>query len=417
MGDFAGEPSLGVDPRNGTVLFQANTETLAVSGFDAQGPGTAQWRDVSYPLFTVSADPILATDPVTGRTWASMLTTACSDMAYTDDDGASWTTVPVGCAPGAGYDHQTVGAGAFPEAALAAGTGAQRAVYYCAHNTLVQSCGVSTDGGRTFLPAQPISTSDACDGTGPFGHVKVARDGTAYVPVAECFSSGGRIPNTTERGIAVSRDGGTSWSSYPVPGTKYDWSMDPSLAIDREGAVYYAGGLQDPGAVFGAGPIAVSVSHDHGASWGKPVRVGVERPVLQTRFPAVVAGDGGRAAVAYLGSTEPGDGSNDPTWSGTWRLYVSFTADGGRTWQTTVATPRSPVQVGPVCAGGTRCDSGGAVGNTRNLLDFIDAALDPSGHVVIAFADGCVKDAGCTTLDRLAKASIAREVRGPSLYR
>ena len=70
---------------------------------------------------TKSLDPILFTDQKTGRTFVSQLDSVVppaspvliglnSLMAYTDDDGASWTPAQVN-PPDGSYDHQTVGGG------------------------------------------------------------------------------------------------------------------------------------------------------------------------------------------------------------------------------------------------------------------------------------------------------------------
>src|SRR5438067_2469170 len=87
---FAGEPSLGFEPHTGTVLFQAGVQTFRVAFDDAAG--TATWTDVTPAQTSVSNnDPVLATDPVTGRTFAGGLDGDCSVLAYTDDAGATWS--------------------------------------------------------------------------------------------------------------------------------------------------------------------------------------------------------------------------------------------------------------------------------------------------------------------------------------
>src|SRR5919107_863069 len=72
MGDDAGEPTLGVDPKTQAVLFPCHARVLRVTGFN--GRGGATWKDVT-PLVTglYSFDPILETDTKTGRTFTSQL--------------------------------------------------------------------------------------------------------------------------------------------------------------------------------------------------------------------------------------------------------------------------------------------------------------------------------------------------------
>ena len=78
----AGEPTLGVNWKSGKVLFQAFTETDQITFDDTTLPARASWKDVSRPPTSiVSLDPILETDPVTGRTLVSQLAPPCSVAA------------------------------------------------------------------------------------------------------------------------------------------------------------------------------------------------------------------------------------------------------------------------------------------------------------------------------------------------
>jgi hypothetical protein len=96
---------------------------------------------------------------------------------------------------------------------------------------------------------------------------------------------------------------------------------------------------------------------------------------------------------SFLGTTTPGD-PEDPDFgnpdkdgvyeAGTWDLYIATTYDGGQHWTTVDATPKDPVQRGPICLSGVSC-----TGNDRNLLDFNDIPVDKYGRVLFAYADGC----------------------------
>jgi hypothetical protein len=410
LGDQAGEPSLGVDPKTGDVLFLALLETLRVSGL---GTANVTWRDVA-PLHTKiqTQDPILYTDPVTGRTWVSQLDLACSRIASTDDAGATWTPSVIGCAPGALFDHQTVGSGPW----VAGGTLAKaaqypRAVYYCSHDGFTSKCGTSVDGGRTFLPAVVTHTADVCASNS--GHLKTAPDGTAYLPPTYCgIDFYDPLVTPLSMGLVVSEDNGLSWQVRPVPGSTYGSAGHPSLGVGSDGTVYYGWGGY-AGTYYG--PPYVAVSQTKARTWTVPQRLGADFGIVNTRFVTVVAGDGDRAAVAYLGSTTPGI-ADDPAFGGTWRLYVSFTYDRGATWSTVDATPGSPVEVGSVCLlGSLSCPDG-----TRNLYDFQDAVVDPQGRVLVAVADACPggPDSPCTAAGpSLQKATIVRQESGRGLYR
>jgi hypothetical protein len=393
VGDEAGEPTLGADPRTGQVYFQAGPRTLAVT-FD--GRGGSRWRDVS-PLLEglYTLDPILETDRVTGRTFTSQLDTYCSRMAYTDDRGETWTQVPLGCGIGALFDHQSVGTGAFRPGTEPLGS-YPNAVYYCAQTVATANCSTSLDGGFTFLPANVAWTAATCDTA--HGHLQAAPDGTVYLPPETC---GGHA------GLARSDDNGRTWTVHVVPGSTFGDAMDPSVGVGSDGTVYYAWGGRD-----GAGPggaAYVSVSRDRAETWTKPVALGRDLHVRNTRFVSVVAGDGDRAAVSFLGTTTGGDGSL-PGFTGEWHEYVSFTWDRGRHWTTVDATPRAPVQVGGICTSGTLCTQ------DRNLLDFADLTIDPKGRVLAAIADGCPGPV-CTAGVRGSKATILRQESGRGLLR
>jgi hypothetical protein len=393
LGGDAGEPSLGADWKTGKTMYQAGLQALRVGWDDSVSPANASWKDVSFPTAsTASLDPIGFMDATTGRWFSSQLSGTTSLAAITDDDGANWIPSEGGPLNG-GVDHQTIGGG--PYHAPQSGTVNQHAFYYCSQDLVAALCARSDDGGITFNPAVPIYT-DQCGGL--HGHVKVGPDGTVYVPNRNC---GG------QQGVAVSEDNGLTWTIRTVPGST-NGAWDPSVGIGSDGTVYF--GYDD-----GDGHPKVAVSHDHGQTWTNIHDVGTPFSIANSAFPAAVAGDGDRAAFAFLGTSYAGSGAmgDDPNWPGVWHLYVSTTYDGGNTWTTVDAAPNDPVQKGTICGGGFGgCDNG-----TRNLLDFNDATVDKQGHVQVAFADGCIGACvagGSNTFSALA--TIARQVNGRGLF-
>ncbi|HEU0132226.1 MAG TPA: sialidase family protein [Mycobacteriales bacterium] len=406
LGNDAGEPTLGVDPQSGQVMFQALYETLNVSGFDRRFPGDATWRDTAPAITSIdSLDPLLKMDPVTGRTFVSQLAGACSLMAYTDDRGESWTNVPLGCGAGAMLDHQSIGIGPYVKGGPLANVPHTypNVVYYCAQDIASAKCAASVDGGNTFLPANVAYTTQQCQLGALFGHLKAAPDGTIYLPPRYCPD----LLNGTYRvGVAVSEDNGLTWNLRLVPGSSYGDAGHGSVGVAADGTVYLAWGS---GKFPAGGPVNVAISRDKGRTWTKPIALGKEFKLANSRFPLSVAGDGDRAVVAYLGTPTAGDASAT-AFKGVWHLYASHTYDGGKTWKTYDVTPKNPVQVGPVCTAGTTC------GSSRNLLDFNDMVVDKMGRVWIGFADGCTR-ATCDTTVREDHATIARLVGGRGLYK
>jgi hypothetical protein len=391
----AGEPSIGVDPTTGAVMYQAYLSTFRV-GFGADG---ANWQDKSASAAngcpqgsTTSLDPILYTDRTTGRTFESQLAGKTALTCYTDDDGDTWTPTS-GAGINSGVDHQTIGGGPFADNGVGALTAYPNAVYYCSQDIADALCASSHDGGLTYGPAVPIYDLTQCGGL--HGHVQVDPvSGTVYVPNKGCGDG---------QAVAVSEDNGLHWTVRTVPGST-PGDSDPSVGIGANGTVYFGYQAAD-------GHARTAVSHDHGQTWVDGQDVGAQLGVQNVVFPAMTAGDDDRAALTFLGTTTGGN-YQDPAFPGVWHLYVATTIDGGRSWRTVDATPTDPVQRGSICTGGTTC------GNDRNLLDFMGATVDPQGRVLVGYADGCTaacaQPGGAQNYDALA--TIARQTSGPRLF-
>ena len=371
----AGEPSIGTNDKTGAVMFQAFLSTFKAT-FDSSTPAKATWTDVSARAAngcpqgsTKGLDPILFTDHVTGRTFESQLAGKTAFTCYTDNDGTSWAPTS-GSGINSGVDHQTIGGGTLPVGAsnLPISTYAG-SVYYCSQDIVDASCARSLDGGVTYGPAIPVYTLLDCGGL--HGHVKVAPDGTVYLPNKGCGDN---------QAVVVSEDAGMTWSVRRNPLSTAGGS-DPSVGIGAAGTVYMGYQAAD-------GTARTAVSRDKGVTWTNDQNVGEQLGIKSAVFPTVVAGDDNRSSFAFLGTTTAGN-FEDKAFAGVWHLYVSTTYDGGRTWTTVDATPTDPVQRGSICIGGTTC------GQDRNLLDFIDVTADSHGRVLVGYADGCT--AACAT--------------------
>src|SRR5256714_537739 len=341
------------------------------------------------------------------RTFVSQLTGQDSLTSFSDDDGNTWTPSQGGGIP-SGVDHQTIGAGPYNANASPAPPPhplSTHAVYYCSQESVTAFCARSDNGGLTFGPGVPTWTPGTCGGI--HGHVKVSPDGTVYVPNANCGTNG--------QGVAVSQDNGVSWNVRMIPGaTKAKGLEDPSIGIGTNNMIYV--GYQN-----GDGHPHTAVSEDHGQHWKNNTDVGAALGLQNAVYTAVTAGDGDRAAIAFIGTETPGDYASQTNFNtgvgfqGVWHLYIAETFNGGGTWTTIDATPNDPVQRGSICDQGTvPCDR---TPNDRNLLDFIDATTDREGRVLVAYADGCI--GSCVTgppNSYSALATIVRQSGGKSLF-
>ena len=386
----AGEPSVGVNPTTGAVLYQANNSTYKAVFSDATVPAGVVWTNVTPMTSIFNIDPIMATDSVTGRTFAGGLNGECSILSYSDNDGGSWTQQTNACA--GAFDHETIGSGPWHGAAPLGST-YSRAVYYCAQNGQ-DSCVTSANGGLTF--GAPTLVNGVCSGL--HGHVKVSADGTAYLPNSNC---------TGKTGGGITVDSGTTWNSYTIAQSDQpSRGFDPSVATTADNTVYeaWSAGNHHP---------MVGRSTTHGSSWDRITDLAgtVSPPIVASTFQATVAGDNGRLAVAFLG-TQAGSGVPfDNGYHGIWNLFVSYSYDGGQTW-TTVQATTDPVQRGCIW-------DGGGSNACRNLLDFMDASMSKDGRVVVAYADGCINTcagAGGTEAQSVsAYATISRQSTGKGL--
>lgn len=415
LAEDAGEPTIGVNDQTGSVFVLAGLRTLRVQFDDLRNPAGATWKDVSGATTSrQTLDPYLTANRYPGadgragsRIFVAQLQPGGQNaIAYSDDDGATWQPSPAGAFLHAGADFPSLAVGPYPAGFLLPHLYPQ-AVYYCARDSNAY-CSRSDDGGNTFGPGVPVLAPPR-QGLCPFGfHVEIGADGALYFPVGACIGG----DTGTYQGLAASRDAGASWEFHPVPDSSHGSVINefalPSVSAATDGTLYFAYSRE-----LGVDMRAwVTVSHDGGATWMKAQDVGAPAGIQTTVFPVVIAGDGDRAAYAFLGSVTAGD-PNAADFAGIWHLYVAMTYNGGQSWTLINVTGDDPVQRGPICMYGVACAGQG----TRNLLDFIDATLDREGRVLVAFADGCID--ACVTgppNSKSARASIARQISGEGLY-
>jgi BNR repeat-like domain len=386
----AGEPSVGVnwqstqDSTKGITAFQSDLQTAFIK-FDDSCPASglkASWYMSQAPTSQfIDSDPISFTDHTTGRTFCGQLTltTPTCKISFTDTDGldpvgmpdaAGWTASL--STLGSGIDHETIGGGPYHSPIPTLPTPYNHAVYFASQDLVSAFTLRSDDGGATW--GAPVSMyTTQCGGL--HGHVKVeestmATNGTVYVPNNDCGGQGA---------VIVSADNGLTWAIRPVPNTASGQS-DPAVAVDKGGRAYFI-----ISSASGNGSQAiVATSTDQGQTWQNTFDVGAAFGLANVTYPAAIAGDAGRAAVAFYGSTTGGDQSADGAtgFAGVWHLYVAETFDGGATWTTTDVTPNAPMQRGCIW-------TGGGVDICRNLLDFFDMTVDKQGRVQVGYVNGC----------------------------
>jgi hypothetical protein len=199
-----------------------------------------------------------------------------------------------------------------------------------------------------------------------------------------------------------------------VPGSVTEDESDPSVAAASDGTLYF--GWQQHSSTRGSRAYA-AVSIDQGQTWTNVTDVGAAAGIKNMQFPEMIAGDGQRAAFAFLGTTTDGD-DQTTSFPGVWHLYVATTYDRGVTWNLVDATPSDAVQRGMICMAGTLgCPDNANGSYTRNLLDFMDITVAKDGKVYVGYADGCV--GACVSgggNSGTAKATIAKQSGGYGLF-
>lgn len=383
IGHSSYEPTMGIHPKSGAIFMSGLTLSGGLGGLpDAKVLASfnqgATWKDVSPSLPSgvvhnppYTEDPFVVSDPVTGRIFTVDLQLLyCAWMSFTDDEGKTWTSNPLGCGqPPVLHDHQSVITG---KSRTGLSTYQGRVVYYCVNRIGDSSCSASFNGGQTFGPLVPVflgvdrEAGQFCGGL--HAHVKTDNAGRVLLPKGQCG-----IPS-----VGVSEDDGRTWTTHVISRSTGIMGHEVNMAADAADNLY-AFWIGSNGKPY------LSMSRDHGTSWSAARDV-APPGVTATDKPAIHASAAGKVAFAYIGTTHPKgyqNGNNASKWAGaTWNAYMGLMTDAlaerAIVLTTTVNDPADPIGINR--CGGTRCDG---------LYDFIDVEIDPQGRPWAALVDVC----------------------------
>ena len=411
-----GEFNIGFNPHTGRIMTMNYGPIWRITPAEVANPANPEscdptWEDKSSLVTDTGLDPILWTDQKSGRTLASNSTVGANAVySYSDNDGDTWIPVGIG-PPDGGADHETIGTGPFPTAQaglLTTPLNQGENTLYCSQDIVGPAmCQRSLDLGMTWGPGVPAYTGQSATGcSGLHGHVHIANNGTAWLPVNQCNGS---------QGGAISTDGGLTWNEFVVTGSRSQANgADPSIALDSDNTAYYCYVNNEPVADGQPpeGHVHVKVSKDGGATWINDYDIGAAHGIVNAAHTEAVGGSPGRAACGFFGTNKGGD-YQAQSFPGQWYAFIASTYDGGRTWTTVNATPNDPVQskTGIWQQGGGNQD--------RNLLDFNEITVDAKGHPLYGYSDGCVSSgciAGTAGNDFVAYMRVARQSGGKSLF-
>jgi hypothetical protein len=415
LGSISYEPTIGVTRKGGVFYFPAFSafSNVAEDSVMRSADQGATWQQIKPSLagqntHRINFDPYLYVDPVTSRVFLDDLANvACSALSWSDDEGASWTHAAAGCME---TDHQTLFAGP-PRTSTTVGY--PNVVYRCAINAValagastMSTCQRSLTGGGSWLPpGQPAFVSQArappCDGA--LGHGFVDAKGVVYLPKGYCG----------QPWLAMSKDEGLTWQRVQVANNGMSKqgsaesgaeSHEAGVGVDALGNVYYDWIATDRLPYL-------AVSRDGGSTWSPPISM-APPGVNEASLPALIAGGVGKIASVFMGSSNsPGAPFSGDYAHTTWDGYItlSFNAlDRQPTFEAVSVNPASDPLGRGTCLS-IRCG---------NVGDFLDVRISPDGSAWAAFVDTCTKtckDEGATKNDE-QEGAVGRAWGGPSLW-
>ncbi|MDX6273800.1 MAG: hypothetical protein QOJ92_1010 [Frankiales bacterium] len=407
VGRGAAEPTIGLD-KSGTAFYAASTfdsvvgqaHTILLRSKDTN----KTWKSVQptaagADLHPQTLDPYVYVDPDFGRVFNVDLVGAASEISFSDDKGATWSHTVVSSA--GVNDHQTLTFGFPPRESSypLLDPKLPKIGYYCGNTVAFETCARSFDGGLSWsqLPSPPYTGASTQPGGSGFcgslaGHLVTDPIGNVYMPKGHCD-----LPT-----IAISSDAGTTWKDVPVSTTIHASDIQTSVSSDKAGNLFYVwwdSVYQLP---------YLSVSRDHGNTWS-PARMIAPPEVTQVNFPTIEAGDRGRIAISFPGTTGDPRDPNRP-----WNTYVVISTD-ALTANPTFVSSTSNIPSDPVHRGNCNARCAG-------MFDFLDVVVAPAGQgVVWATATDTCTSAACKDPDGSARSAsdaagvAVRQVSGPAL--
>ena len=396
-----GEPSIRISPTNNVVLASerglgsgtdvwhrpqpggtgASACALLYGGQPNAASGTgAAGGDV---------DVAIASKPLTTgayRAYVSSLNLGSVAVAHSNDNGATWSNVPVQSGL-PGDDREWL-------AAFGASTS-----LLTFHDIATENIDVlrSDNGGATYTEiARAISATGTAANNGALtnnelGNVAADRlnlGGTTPGPLGKAgfwayqpFVAPSNDPNATEPNeayVAVSNDGGFHWTDREVPCSIAAPNVGlghafPNVSVDPAGNVWLAwsAGTDDANGINTSGTIFTAVSRNHGLTWSCSGAISRGQAIQ----PWLAAASGGVDLVFY----ENVGTASAQSWSVELAQNVHpDTAPVPTGWS--APQPLVHVHSGAVCEGGVSCSSG------RELLDDFGVAVDTRGEAHIAYS-------------------------------
>jgi RTX calcium-binding nonapeptide repeat (4 copies) len=222
---------------------------------------------------------------------------------------------------------------------------------------------------------------------------------------------------------ATSYQDPTAWETNLV--SEDEPTIFPWLDLDNEGNAYAV--WTNDGVVYLSTSPMDNPRNDPGAGgrpgtyWTEKVRVSLPE-VGSAIFGEVVAGDPGRLAITYDGTTQHiGESALAPL-NTEWHTYAAVITNGLGESDPIVTTGRVShrvIHTGPIhCRGGCPGEPPDEEAD-HSLLDYIDVRHDSDGRIVVAFTDNhstfATPEGRDSYVKHLPFSHLARQTRGPGL--
>ena len=394
--NIASEPAIRADAAG---AFYASSE-------NGLGNGTEAWRSLDGGLHYTALDSPngVSSSNTTGfapgggdtdmavataknsaghyNVYVSSLTLLNVDVSTSADQGKTWSLNPVGADVGGADDREWIAADGASKVCVS---------YHDAPQNIDVNC--STDSGGTFTQlASAIDTNHAYQvGNNEIGNLAIDPKTHDVFQTYSAITDSSEVACAPQLGVsagtcgyhgvymAVSTDGGQSFTDYPVYVNKkatVDYGHQfVNVSVDRAGNVYSV--YTDDHHVY------YSFSSDHGKTWKGPYLITTTKGTQI--FPWSTAGDAGKLDVVYYETPYYDSKATPDTYPDKAAWTVGFAQnlhalEPGSKWTRTTATP--VVHLGGVCESGAAC-----TGNRDLYDDFGVAASPTTGLASIVYSD------------------------------
>lgn len=236
-----------------------------------------------------------------------------------------------------------------------------------------QYVATSNDGGQSFNPVQLNSNTL---GWTLNGGIVVDSKGIIYASW-EVVHKSGNAQGPQDVVVTRSTDGGATWTYLTVdanlpPGpacpATCGWDFlgtGSAIAVDAAGVLHvnYNAPLVDNGAPH----IWYKTSSDQGNTWSSRVELSTDTGNSWHFFGGIAAGAAGNVRAAWMDNR-----------TGAYNLWYRTSSDGGATWSSEIQVSKFRTGYPYVTSQGFAFPYG----------DYITMALDPAGHVQLAWGEG-----------------------------